>query len=62
MNRRQFVGGAISVAAAGGLFRTIDAEEAPSSLAAKLADDPLRPQYHLLPPANWTNDPNGPIY
>ena len=29
---------------------------------AQLAADPLRPQYHLLPPANWMNDPNGPIY
>ena len=29
---------------------------------AVLASDPLRPQYHLLPAANWMNDPNGPIY
>ncbi len=28
----------------------------------KLASDPLRPQYHFLPPANWMNDPDGPIY
>jgi beta-fructofuranosidase len=27
-----------------------------------LADDILRPQYHLLPARNWMNDPNGPIY
>lgn len=27
-----------------------------------LAEDPLRPQFHLLPRANWMNDPNGPIY
>ena len=27
-----------------------------------LAHDPLRPQYHLLPPHNWMNDPNGPIW
>lgn len=27
-----------------------------------LAADPRRPQYHLLPAANWMNDPNGPIY
>lgn len=27
-----------------------------------VADDPLRPQYHLLPPHNWMNDPNGPIW
>ncbi len=30
--------------------------------AATLAADPLRPQFHLLPAANWMNDPNGPIY
>ena len=23
--------------------------------------DPLRPIFHFLPPANWMNDPNGPI-
>ena len=26
------------------------------------ATDPRRPQYHLLPAANWMNDPNGPIF
>lgn len=31
-------------------------------LAAKLALDPRRPQYHLLPKAYWMNDPDGPIY
>jgi beta-fructofuranosidase len=30
--------------------------------ARRLAADPLRPQYHLLPKANWMNDPNGPVY
>jgi len=29
---------------------------------AKLAADPLRPQFHLLPAKNWMNDPNGPIF
>jgi beta-fructofuranosidase len=33
-----------------------------ASLCQKLASDPLRPQYHLLPSHNWMNDPNGPIY
>jgi beta-fructofuranosidase len=28
----------------------------------KLAADPRRPQFHLLPAANWMNDPNGPIF
>ncbi|GAB4565412.1 MAG: glycoside hydrolase family 32 protein [Anaerolineae bacterium] len=30
--------------------------------AARAAADPTRPGYHLLPPAHWMNDPNGPIY
>ena len=32
------------------------------ALCRRLAADPLRPQYHLLPSHNWMNDPNGPIY
>ena len=30
-------------------------------LRRQLADDPHRPRYHFLPPANWMNDPNGII-
>src|SRR4051812_5050159 len=30
--------------------------------APNLAADHHRPKYHFLPPANWMNDPNGPIY
>jgi beta-fructofuranosidase len=29
---------------------------------AAIAHDPLRPEYHLMPPHNWMNDPNGPIW
>src|SRR6266700_5193505 len=29
---------------------------------ADIAHDPLRPSCHLLPPHNWMNDPNGPIW
>jgi beta-fructofuranosidase len=32
------------------------------ALRARLAADPLRPQFHLLPGKNWMNDPNGPIH
>ena len=32
------------------------------SLQKKLTADPQRPRYHLMPPANWMNDPNGPIF
>ena len=31
-------------------------------LQQRLAADPLRPQFHLLPAKNWMNDPNGPIF
>ena len=33
-----------------------------TELREKLAADPQRPRYHFLPPANWMNDPNGPIF
>jgi beta-fructofuranosidase len=42
-------------------FRTA-ATNQDDSLRARLAADPLRPQFHLLPAKNWMNDPNGPIY
>lgn len=32
------------------------------TLGCIVGDDPLRPQYHLMPPQNWLNDPNGPVY
>jgi len=32
------------------------------SFESRLAADPLRPQFHLLPAKNWMNDPNGPIF
>ena len=35
------------------------AQTVPSS---RIAQDPLRPQFHLLPTRNWMNDPNGPIF
>jgi beta-fructofuranosidase len=28
----------------------------------RVRGDTNRPGYHILPPANWMNDPNGPIY
>jgi beta-fructofuranosidase len=36
--------------------------ETDAGLEARLANDPMRPQFHLLPARNWMNDPNGPIY
>ena len=41
--------------------RGISRDDQPMN-AARLAADPLRPQFHLLPARNWMNDPDGPIY
>jgi len=49
------LGGRITLSSATGI-RTEQAKT-----EQKLAADPQRPRYHLLPPANWMNDPNGPI-
>ncbi len=38
------------------------ATTAAHSLRDALAGDRHRPLYHFLAPANWMNDPNGPIY
>jgi beta-fructofuranosidase len=38
------------------------ASQSGSGPASQLAQDPRRPQFHLLPTHNWMNDPNGPIY
>jgi beta-fructofuranosidase len=38
------------------------AEASVKAAAARVKGDPDRPVYHVLPPANWNNDPNGPIY
>jgi beta-fructofuranosidase len=53
MRRRDFLALAGAVPLAAG---------AAPAAASKLASDPHRPQYHLLPAANWMNDPNGPIF
>ena len=63
--RRKFLSSAAAVAAATLLPRAARAQlgpDADAGLTAKLANDPLRPQFHLLPAKNWMNDPNGPVY
>src|ERR1700719_1205394 len=63
--RREFLSSTAAVAATSMLPRGIIAQGmagGDTGLEAKLAADPLRPQFHLLPAANWMNDPNGPIY
>jgi beta-fructofuranosidase len=61
--RREFIAGmgaaTTMTAARWGSAQNLDKDAA---LEAKLANDPMRPQFHLLPAKNWMNDPNGPIY
>ena len=38
------------------------AEESVATKAAEAARDDQRPIYHVMPPAFWNNDPNGPIH
>jgi beta-fructofuranosidase len=56
--RRTLLAGSAALAGAAATRGLLAAEVSP----ADLAQDPRRPQYHLVPPANWLNDPNGPIF
>ena len=64
LSRRAFlqVSGAAALGSTWGRAVPIATDDGAASLCHKLASDPLRPQYHLLPAHNWMNDPNGPIY
>jgi len=44
------------------LMSAVSRSDRDAALCSKLASDPLRPQFHLIPAHNWMNDPNGPIY
>jgi beta-fructofuranosidase len=61
ISRRSFLWRAGCIASATALPHLTFAA-AHGSLQSRLATDKLRPQYHLLPAANWMNDPNGPIF
>jgi beta-fructofuranosidase len=58
--RREFLASSAAVAAS--LISTRLVAQNRAALMSPLALDPQRPQFHLLPTANWMNDPNGPIY
>lgn len=62
IDRRRFLLHGASTAAVGFAFPAAPAWQASPSSRIELARDPLRPQYHLLPAANWINDPNAPIF
>ena len=64
-SRRIFLRQAAGTAFALNVVHTLPSSWAESDaerLRQRLAVDRLRPQYHLMPAANWMNDPNGPIY
>lgn len=63
LNRRELISGTIGLAGAVSLAQICRANPLiGTALPLDMAKDPRRPQYHLLPKANWMNDPNGPIY
>jgi beta-fructofuranosidase len=65
VTRRELLSSAALIAVASILPSGIVAQEITkreAGLEARLAEDPMRPQFHLLPASNWMNDPNGPIY
>ncbi len=63
LTRRRLLSSAIAAGAAVGLNRNVlSAATSLGITPPDLAGDPRRPQFHLVPPSNWINDPNGPIY
>ena len=65
ITRREFLSSAAMMAAAALVPRELDAQammQTETGIESRLAHDPMRPQFHLLPARNWMNDPNGPIY
>ena len=63
LNRRQLFTRVAGVAGATALNRISFAQPVSAEIhPVDLATDPRRPQYHLLPKANWMNDPDAPIY
>jgi len=59
--RRHFLK-SLGLGTASGLLLTRARLAAFAAASPDVAHDPLRPQYHLMPPHNWMNDPNGPIW
>ncbi len=58
LDRRTF----IAIIGSGAAASALPALSFAQDTAAAIAHDPLRPECHLLPPHNWMNDPNGPIW
>ena len=62
LHRRRFLAHMGSSAVMAAVPRFARGYAASNSGQPDPARDPLRPEYHLLPPHNWMNDPNGPIW
>jgi beta-fructofuranosidase len=66
MNRRKFLVLSLASSAAcalrSRLLQATDGAGEQAALREKLMSDPLRPQFHLLPRANWVNDPCAPRF
>ena len=62
MDRRRFLFNGISGAVVGLGFQSTTSHTSGIASQKELQRDVLRPQFHLLPAANWMNDPDGPIY
>jgi beta-fructofuranosidase len=62
MDRRKFLFSGISAGMVGLDFQSTKSQASVIAPQSDLQRDVLRPQFHLLPAANWMNDPDGPIY
>ena len=62
LHRRRFLAHLGSSAVMAAVPRVARAYSSAYSGQPDPARDPLRPEYHFLPPHNWMNDPNGPIW
>jgi beta-fructofuranosidase len=61
-DRRQFLAALGAAATWLAVRRAHGFQSGAVATAAEIANDPDRPEYHFLPPHNWINDPNGPIF
>ncbi len=69
MDRRKFISASLASTAVYamdgrgiGAYAQASADALPADLRERLAHDPLRPQFHLLPRHNWMNDPCAPRF
>lgn len=69
MDRRKFIAASLASTAlyaidggGRGAYAQSSADALPAELCDRLAHDPLRPQFHLLPRHNWMNDPCAPRF